>query len=247
MAEDEDDFDQHFGGDQPPEEGGDAESEGSEEGGEGGEDGESEEDEEDFSKEWGDLPDDPVKFGGGSGSLKKVIRISLMVLVGAGVPSTVVGVLWATGLWDDMQTWMAAADTPDSIDGDSGKEKKKKKRSRKGKKKKKSKSKSKGKGLAPDDSASGGELVQDWQIDSGEVRVVIKGKAELWVDGVSLGKVKKKKLKLSAGQHIFRAKMGKKKLAVKGKVEEGGNFTLSIDFKKMKTSFGAQGGRKKKR
>ena len=56
---------------------------------------------------------------------------------------------------------------------------------------------------------------QDWSIDSGDMRVVIKGKAELWVDGVSLGKVKKK-LKLSAGEHVFRAKMGKKKMAIKG-------------------------------
>ena len=42
------------------------ESEGEAEGGES-EDGESEDDEEDFSKEWGDLPDDPVKFGAGGG------------------------------------------------------------------------------------------------------------------------------------------------------------------------------------
>ena len=77
--------------------------------------------------------------------------------------------------------------------------------------------------------------------------MAIKGKAELWVDGVSLGKVKKKKLKLSAGDHIFRAKMGKKKMAIQGTVESGGTFVLNLDFKKMKKSFEAKAGRKKKK
>jgi len=237
MAEEEDDFDQHFGGDEPAEDGeeSEAESEGAE-----SEDGESEEDEEDFSKEWGDLPDDPVKFGAGGGTLQKAIRIALMVLVGAGVPSIIVAVLHFTGTLETIQDSMASSD--DEVASDSGKEKKKKKRSRK-KKKKKSKSMA----FKPGDSGSGGEVEQDWSIDSGDVRVVIKGKAELWVDGVSLGKVKKKKLKLSAGPHVFRAKMGKKKMAIQGVVESGGTFVLNLDFKKMKKSFEAKAGRKKKK
>jgi hypothetical protein len=67
------------------------------------------------------------------------------------------------------------------------------------------------------------------------------------VDGVSIGKVKKKKLKLSAGNHLFRAKMGKKKIAVQGTVAKGGTFLLNIDFKKMKSSFDEKSGRKRKR
>ena len=237
MAEEEDDFDQHFGGDDDAEEG--EESEPESEGAES-EDGESEDDEEDFSKEWGDLPDDPVKFGAGGGPLKKVIRIALMVLVGAGVPSIIVAVLHFTGTLESIQDSMAS--DGDEVAEDSGKEKKKKKkRSRKKKKKKKSTA------FNPGDSDAAGEIAQDWSIESGDVRVVIKGKAELWVDGVSLGKVKKKKLKLSAGEHVFRAKMGKKKMAIKGTVESGGNFVLNLDFKKMKKSFEAKAGRKKKK
>ena len=236
MADEEDDFDQHFGADEDAEES--DESEGEAEGGES-EDGESEDDEEDFSKEWGDLPDDPVKFGAGGGPLKKVIRIALMVLVGAGVPSIIVAVLHFTGTLESIQDSMAS---DDEVVEDSSKEKKKKKRARK-KKKKQSKSTA----FNPGDDGAGGEPEQDWSIDSGDVRVVIKGKAELWVDGVSLGKVKKKKLKLSAGEHVFRAKMGKKKMAIKGTVESGGNFVLSLDFKKMKKSFEAKAGRKKKK
>ena len=41
--------------------------------------------------------------------------------------------------------------------------------------------------------------------------------------------------------------MGKKKMAIKGTVESGGNFVLSLDFKKMKKSFEAKAGRKKKK
>ena len=235
MAEEEDDFDQHFGADEDAEEGEESEAEGAE-----SEEGESEDDEEDFSKEWGDLPDDPVKFGAGSGPLKKALRIGLMVLVGAGVPSIIVAVLHFTGALESIQDSMSSDDA--EVAEDSGKDKKKKKRVRK-KKKKKSKSSA----FKPGDSDSGGELEQDWSIDSGEVRVAIKGKAELWVDGVSLGKVKKKKLKLSAGDHVFRAKMGKKKMAIRGTVESGGTFVLNLDFKKMKKSFEAKAGRKKKK
>ena len=237
MSEEEDDFDQHFGGDDAAEDG--EESEPEAEGGES-EEGESEDDEEDFSKEWGDLPDDPVKFGAGGCPLKKAIRIALMVLVGAGVPSIIVAVLHFTGVLETIQDSMASGD--DEIAEDTSKDKKKKKRSRKKKKKKK-----KTTAFNPGDADSGDELEQDWSIDSGEVRVAIKGKAELWVDGVSLGKVKKKKLKLSAGDHVFRAKMGKKKMAIQGTVESGGTFVLSLDFKKMKKSFEAKAGRKKKK
>jgi hypothetical protein len=237
MSEEEDDFDQHFGADEEAE---DSEESEPESDGAESEDGESEDDEEDFSKEWGDLPDDPVKFGAGGGPLKKVIRIALMVLVGAGVPSIIVAVLHFTGTLETIQDSMASSD--EEVAEDSSKDKKKKKkRSRKKKKKKKSTA------FNPGESSDGEELAQDWSIESGEVRVVIKGKAELWVDGVSLGKVKKKKLKLSAGDHIFRAKMGKKKMAIQGTVESGGNFVLTLDFKKMKKSFEAKAGRKKKK
>jgi hypothetical protein len=241
MSEEADDFDQHFGGDDAPEDDEDSEASGADESADA-EDGESEEDEEDFSKEWGDLPDDPVKFGGGGGALKKAIRIGLMVLVGAGVPSIIVAALYFTGTLESIQDSMASGDDEVAAEESSGKEKKKKKRSRKSKKKKKSKS-----GLKPADKASDGEVKQDWEIEFGEVRVAIKGKAELWVDGVSLGKVKKKKLKLSAGTHLFRAKMGKKKIAIEGPVEAGGKFVLNLDLKKMKSSFEAKAGRKRKR
>ena len=237
MAEEEDDFDPHFGGDDEAEESDESELESD---GAGSEDGESEDDEEDFTKEWGDLPDDPVKFGAGGGPLKRVLRIALMVLVGAGVPSIIVAVLHFTGTLESIQDSMASGD--DEIAEESSKDKKKKKRSRKKKKKKK-----KSTAFNPGDSGEGDELNQDWSIESGDVRVSIKGKAELWVDGVSLGKVKKKKLKLSAGEHVFRAKMGKKKMAIKGTVESGGTFVLSLDFKKMKKSFEAKAGRKKKK
>ena len=237
MADEEDDFDQHFGGDEPAE---DAEESEPESDGAESEDGESEEDEEDFSKEWGDLPDDPVKFGAAGGPLKKVIRIALMVLVGAGVPSIIVAVLHFTGTLESIQDSMSS--DGDEVAEDTTKEKKKKKRSRKKKKKKK-----KSTAFNPGESGGGDDLDQDWSIDAGDVRVVIKGKAELWVDGVSLGKVKKKKLKLSAGPHVFRAKMGKKKMAIQGTVESGGTFILSLDFKKMKKSFEAKAGRKKKK
>jgi len=242
MAEEEDDFDQHFGSDGPEEDGEESEAadeDGSADSGEGG----SEEDEEDFSKEWGDLPDDPVKFGGGGSPLQKAIRIGLMVLVGAGVPSIIVAVLHFTGTLESIQDSMSSSDDEVAAEESTPKEKKKRKRSRKSKKKKKSKSS----GLKLDGDNPGDEVKQDWEIEFGEVRVAIKGKAELWVDGVSLGKVKKKKLKLSAGTHLFRAKMGKKKIAIQGKVEAGGTFVLNLDLKKMKSSFQAKGGRKKKR
>jgi cytoskeletal protein RodZ len=241
MAEEADDFDQHFGGAVPAEDGeksdatdGD-ESADSEEGG-------SEEDEEDFSKEWGDLPDDPVKFGGGGSAVKKAIRVGLMVLIGFGVPAVIVAVLYFTGTLESIQDSMNSSDEEIAAEESPDKEKKKKKRSRKGKKKKKSKSSALKSG-----NGSGGDVNQDWEIDYGDVRVSIKGKAELWVDGVSIGKVKKKKLKLSAGNHLFRAKMGKKKIAVQGTVAKGGTFLLNIDFKKMKSSFDEKSGRKRKR
>lgn len=238
MAEEADDFDQHFGGDAPAEDGEESDAVGGDESADPEEAG-SEEDEEDFSKEWGDLPDDPVKFGGGGGTLKKAIRIGLMVLVGAGVPSIIVAALYFTGTLESIQDSMNSSDQEVVAEESSGKEKKKK-RSRKGKKKSKSSALKSGNG-------SGGDVNQDWEIDYGDVRVSIKGKAELWVDGVSIGKVKKKKLKLSAGNHLFRAKMGKKKIAVQGTVAKGGTFLLNIDFKKMKSSFDEKSGRKKKR
>ena len=74
MSEQEDDFDQHFGGDDPAE---DSEESEPESDGAESEEGESEDDEEDFSKEWGDLPDDPVKFGAGGGAL--VVAASCLV------------------------------------------------------------------------------------------------------------------------------------------------------------------------
>ena len=129
----------------------------------------------------------------------------------------------------------------DEVAEDTSKEKEEEARSRKKKNKRK-----RAPHLIRAIHGAGDEPEQDWSIDSGDVRVVIKGKAELWVDGVSLGKVKKKKLKLSAGEHVFRAKMGKKKMAIKGTVESGGNFVLEPRFKKMKKSFEAKAGRKEK-
>lgn len=240
MADD-DDFDQHFGGDEAETPDGDAqEGDAGGDGAEGAEGG----DEEDFSKDWGDLPDDPVNFGGGGGVGKKVLRISLMVLIGFGVPATTVGVLYATGLWESLTESSSSDSDTDSVAEDDSKKKKKKRRSRKGKKKaRKAKRAANGGG-----DAALTQVVQDWDIETGNVVVTIKGKAELWVDGVSLGKVKKKKkLQLEAGTHLFRAKMGKKKLAVQGAVEAGGNFTLLLDFKKKKAVFEAKKGRKKKR
>ena len=70
------------------------------------------------------------------------------------------------------------------------------------------------------------------EIESGSVTIKIKGKAEVWIDGVGLGKIKKKKVSLEAGEHLFRFGIGSKSIEANCEVEAGQRYQLSINPKK---------------
>ena len=255
MSDEEDDFDAAFGdaedmdsassGDGEESDTSSADAEGEE--GEGGES-----DEEDFSKDWGELPDEPVKFGGKGklvGILKKVgIGLAALALLGG----LAFGGMKA---WPMIQDMMSGSDSEDAetdddeeVSEDSGKKKKKKKR------KKKTRSRpeiddSEGRPALP---GSGGDDDPDEtefiDLVYGTVKVSVKGKGQLWIDGVNIGKTKKKmKIDVSVGTHRFLLSAGKKQLWLTGEIEDGQTYDLKFDLRKNKKSFEVAKSKGKKR
>ncbi len=244
MSDEEDDFDAAFGDAEDIEEGSsdDAEESAGAEGEGEGEEGQGS-DEEDFSKDWGELPDEPVKFGGKGkllGILKKVgISLAIISVLGGG----------GFGVYSNLDTITGLFESSGE-DENSGNKKKKKKKKKKKTRSRPSVDDSDGRPMMPGGDEA--EAADEGPIDlvTGTVKVSVKGKAVLWVDGVSVGKTKKKmKIEVEVGEHRFLVVSGKKQLWLKGQVEDGKNYDLKFDFRKSKKSFeeAAAKGRKRRK
>ena len=77
-------------------------------------------------------------------------------------------------------------------------------------------------------------LVDAEQIETAKLRLSISRRAMLWVDGVKMGKTKRKKLELEAGEHTIRAIMGRKMMVKSFSVDDGDVYKLKLDFRRKK-------------
>jgi hypothetical protein len=66
------------------------------------------------------------------------------------------------------------------------------------------------------------------------VKLVLTKKGVVWIDGEKLGRVKKKKLELDAGDHEIKAKFGKKIVTTNIRLEPDQAYELKIDARRKK-------------
>lgn len=69
-----------------------------------------------------------------------------------------------------------------------------------------------------------------------KIKIVLTKKAPLWIDGKKVGKVKKHKVELDAGEHELKAKFGKKFVTLKVVPKPGQAYEVRFDAKRKKAT-----------
>ena len=210
MAEEEDEFDSAFGDTEDGDFDDELEDESDETAHAAGNDEEKRGDLGDFSEDWGDPPLGPVKFAKRS-ILTRFLKwgaIIVMLLAPVGIGAAV----YFTGFHNTVLSWFAGSDEEEGSEEAELEGKKEKVKEPEGNQPEVKQDLS---SASPDGrpALGGGEephrLVGD--IDSAKVRLVLRKPAVVWVDGVSLGKVRKKKVELEHGAHRIRVVLRKKR------------------------------------
>ncbi|MEE2961498.1 MAG: hypothetical protein VYA34_12210 [Myxococcota bacterium] len=205
MAEEKDEFDSAFGETEDE----DFEEEPEDESDEDG-DEQAEGDPDDFSQDWGAAPLGPVKFGKAS-TLVKILKwgvLVLMVLAPIGIGAAV----YFTGFHNTVLSWFEGSDEEEAVAEELAEGKEEKVEGEEGAQQEVKKDvRSSPFNNRP--ALGGGEEPERpvGDIDSSKVRLVLRKPAVVWIDGVSLGKVRKKKVELEHGEHRIRVVLRKKK------------------------------------